>query len=171
MEISGISALRDVLKRPVGPRNDALAQRRELSAELQASCQKLVMLLKDACYKISPQISEEDLKTSGKKIMDLKNDFQQVDGPFLEDESPVLQYLSIDMRFKDFAQSCAVFYRSALILKSIFNEKLPDLAAVEALCKTQDPSKVTSALQGDLEKMLTLVNQEYMKVMVLKFSW
>lgn len=171
MELSGISTLSAILKRPIEPRSDALVQRRELSAELQTSCQMLVILLKDAFYKFSPQMSEEDYKFSEKKIMDLKNDCQKVDSPLLEDDSPILQYLAIDMRFKDFVQSCADFYQLALTLKPTLNGAIPDTAALESLRKSEDPTKFIRVLQTELENKVNRINQEYMKVMALKFSW
>jgi len=171
MELSGISALSAILKRPVEPRNDALAQRRELSAELQTSCQQLVILLKDSFYRFVPQMSEADFQFSEKKIMDLKADCQHTDGPLQEDDSPILRHLSIDMRFKDFVQSTLDFYKLAQRLKPTLNEYVPDAAALQALSKSEDPTKFIRVLQGELENRLDRVNQEYMKVMALKFSW
>jgi len=179
MEMSGIAALNTILKRPVERRSDDLAHRRELAAELQENCQKLAILLKDAFRKIPKQVNEVDYGISEKKITNLMNDFQQVDDTFMEEqphdmtkiESPVLVYLSIDMRFKDFAKSCADFYKVALNLKSLLNENIPDSAALDALLKEGGLSNVTSTWQGGLETMLDRVNQEYMKVMAIKFSW
>ncbi|MFZ1547691.1 MAG: hypothetical protein WAT12_11430 [Candidatus Nitrotoga sp.] len=171
MEIPGISTLSTILKRPIEPRSDALIQRRELAAELQENCQKLAILLKGAFRKHTKQVNEVDSEALEKKIMNLMNDFQHVDSTFLEDTSPVLQYLAIDMRFKDVAQSCADFYKSALNLKQILNENVPDSTALADLCKEDGLFNMTSAWQSQLETMLNRVNQDYMKVMALKFSW
>jgi hypothetical protein len=170
MEISGISTLSTILKRPIELRSDTLAQRRELAAELQENCQKLAVLLKST-FRIASQVSEVDSEASEKKIMNLMDDLKHVDSTFLEEESPVLQHLAIDMRFKDFAKSCADFYQSALNLKQLLNENIPDSIALKALCNEEGLLKVTGAWQGELETMLGRVNQEYMKVMAIKFSW
>jgi len=171
MEILGISTLSTILKRPIEARNDALAQRRELAAELQINCQKLAIFLKGTLRKLGKQVNEVDSGASEKQIMNLMDEFKQVDSKFLEEDSPVLQHLAIDMRFKDFAKSCADFYQSALNLKQLLNENIPDSIALEALCKGEGLLKVTGAWQGELEAMLERVNQEYMKVMAIKFSW
>jgi hypothetical protein len=170
MEISGISTLSTILKRPIELRSDALAQRRELAAELQENCQKLAILLKNT-FRIARQANEVDSGDSEKKIMNLMDDLKHVDSTFQEEESPVLQHLAIDMRFKNFAKSCADFYQSALNLKQLLNESIPDSTALKALCKEEGLLKVTGAWQGELETMLGRVNQEYMKVMAIKFSW
>lgn len=170
MEIPGISTLSTILKRPIEPRSDALAQRRELSAELQENCQKLAIFLKNT-FRIAKQVNEVDSEASEKKIMNLMDDLKHVDSTFLEEESPVLQHLAIDMRFKDFAKSCADFYQSALNLKQLLNENIPDSIALKALCKEEGLLKVIGVWQGELETMLGRVNQEYMKVMAIKFSW
>ena len=170
MEIPGISTLSTILKRPIEARSDALAQRRELAAELQENCQKLAILLKNA-FRIAKQVNEVDSGASEKKIINLIADFKHVGSPFLEEESPVLQHLAIDMRFKDFAKSCADFYQTALNLKQLLNENIPDSTALKALCKEEGLLKVTGAWQGELETMLGRVNKEYMKVMAIKFSW
>ncbi|CAG9932024.1 hypothetical protein [Candidatus Nitrotoga arctica] len=170
MEIPGISTLSTILKRPIELRNDALAQRRELAAELQENCQKLALFLKNA-FRIAKQVNEVDSEASEKKIMNLIDDLKHMDSTFMEEESPVLQHLAIDMRFKDFAKSCADFYQSALNLKQLLNENIPDSIALKALCKEEGLLKVTGAWQGELETMLARVNQEYMKVMAIKFSW
>lgn len=169
MEIPGISTLSTILKRPTDPRNDALIQRRELAAELQQNCQKLAVLLKGAFRKHTKEVDSEALE---KKIMNLMNDFQHVDSTFHEDTSPILQYLAIDMRFKDVAQSSADFYKSALKLQQLLNKNIPDSTALEALCKEEDGLyNMTSAWQTELEAMMSRVNEDYMKVMALKFSW
>lgn len=170
MEISGISTLSTILKRPIELRSDALAQRREMAAELQENCQKLTTSLKNT-FRIAIQVNEVDSEASEKKIMNLMDDLKHVDSTFLEEESPVLQHLAIDMRFKDFAKSCADFYQSALNLKQLLNENIPDSTALKALCKEEGLLKVTGAWQGELETMLGCVNKEYMKVMAIKFSW
>lgn len=170
MEMPGISTLSTILKRPVELRSDALAQRREMAAELQANCQKLATSLKNT-FRIAKQANEVDFEATEKKIINLMDDLKQVDSTFQEEESPVLWHLAIDMRFKDFAKSCADFYQSALNLKQILNENIPDSTALKALCKEEGLSKVTGAWQGELETMLARVNQEYMKVMAIKFSW
>lgn len=171
METTGISTLSTILKRPIELRNDALAQRRELAAELQENCQKLVIFLKNT-FRIAKQMNEVDSEeASVKKIMKLMDDLKPMESTFLEEESPVLQHLAIDMRFKDFAKSCADFYQSALNLKQLLSENIPDSTALKDLCKEEGLLKVTSAWQGELEKMLGRVNQEYMKVMAIKFSW
>lgn len=171
MEIPGISTLSAIFKRSIEPRSDALIQRRELSAELQENCQKLAILLKGAFRKHAKQVNEVDYGALEKKVMSLMNDFQHVDSTFLEDTSPILQYLAIDMRFKDLAQSSADFYKSALNLKQLLNENVPDSTALEALCKEDGLFNMTNVWQSELETMLNRVNQEYMKVMALKFSW
>lgn len=170
MEIPGISTLSTILKRPIELRSDTLAQRRELAAELQENCQKLAIFLKNA-FRIAKQVNEVDSEASEKKIMNLMDDLKHMDSTFLEEESPVLQHLAIDMRFKDFAKSCADFYQSVLNLKQLLNENIPDSIALKALCKEEGLLKVTGAWQGELETMLGRVNQEYMKVMAIKFSW
>ena len=170
MEIPGISTLSTILKRPIELRSDTLAQRRELAAELQENCQKLAIFLKNA-FRIAKQVNEVDSEASEKKIMNLMDDLKHMDSTFMEEESPVLQHLAIDMRFKDFAKSCADFYQSALNLKQLLNENIPDSIALKALCKEEGLLKVTGAWQGELETMLGRVNQEYMKVMAIKFSW
>lgn len=170
METPGISVLDTILKRPVEPRNDALVQRREQSAELQASCQKLVIFMKNM-IRNAKQASAADSEALEKKITSLLDDLKDVDGAFLETGSPVLQHLDIDMRFKDFAKSCADFYRLALGLKPLLNENIPDSAALKALCKEDAFLKLAGSWVGELEAMLGRVNQEYMKVMALKFSW
>ena len=170
MEIPGISTLSTILKRPIELRNDALAQRRELAAELQENCQKLAIFLKNA-FRIAKQVNEVDSEASEKKIMNLIDDLKHIDSTFMEEESPVLQHLAIDMRFKDFAKSCADFYQSVLNLKQLLNENIPDSTALNALRKEEGLLKVTGAWQGELETMLGRVNQEYMKVMAIKFSW
>ena len=170
MEIPGISTLSTILKRPIELRSDALAQRRELAAELQENCQKLAIFLKNA-FRMAKQVNEVDSEASEKKIMNLMDDLKPMDSTFLEEESPVLQHLAIDMRFKDFAKSCADFYQSALNLKPLLNENIPDSTALKALSKEEGLLKVTGAWQGELETMLGRVNQEYMKVMAIKFSW
>jgi len=170
MEIAGISTLSTILKRPIELRSDALAQRREMAAELQENCQKLAIFLKNA-FRIAKQVNEVDSEASEKKIMNLMDDLKHVDSTFLEEESPVLQHLAIDMRFKDFAKSCADFYQSVLNLKQLLNENIPDSTALKALCKEEGLLKVTGAWQGELETMLGRVNKEYMKVMAIKFSW
>lgn len=170
MEIPGISTLSTILKRPIELRSDALAQRRELAAELQENCQKLAIFFKNA-FRIAKQVNEVDSEASEKKIMNLMDELKHMDSTFLEEESPVLWHLAIDMRFKDFAKSCADFYQSALNLKQLLNENIPDSTAFKALCKEEGLLKVTGAWQGQLETMLGRVNQEYMKVMAIKFSW
>jgi len=170
MEIPGISTLSTILKRPIELRSDALAQRRELAAELQENCQKLAIFLKNA-FRIAKQVNEVDSEASEKKIMNLMDELKHMDSTFLEEESPVLWHLAIDMRFKDFAKSCADFYQSALNLKQLLNENIPDSTDLKALCKEEGLLKVTGAWQGQLETMLGRVNQEYMKVMAIKFSW
>ena len=105
MEISGISTLSTILKRPIELRSDALAQRREMAAELQENCQKLATSLKNT-FRIAKQVNEVDSEASEKKIMNLMDDLKHVDSTFLEEESPVLQHLAIDMRLKDFAKNC-----------------------------------------------------------------
>lgn len=170
MEIPGISTLSTILKRPIELRSDTLAQRRELAAELQENCQKLAIFLKNA-FRIAKQVKEVDSEASEKKIMNLIDELKHMDSTFMEEESPVLQHLAIDMRFKDLAKSCADFYQSALNLKQLLNENIPDSTALKALCKDEGLSKVTGAWQGELETMLGRVNQEYMKVMAIKFSW
>ena len=170
MEISGISTLSTILKRPIELRNDALAQRRELAAELQENCQKLAIFLKNT-FRIAKQVKEVDSEASEKKIMNLMDELKHMDSTFMEEESPVLQHLAIDMRFKDFAKSCADFYQSALNLKQPLNENISDSKDLKALCKEGGLLKVTGAWQGELETMLERVNQEYMKVMAIKFSW
>jgi hypothetical protein len=170
MEISGISTLSTILKRPIELRNDALAQRRELAAELQENCQKLAIFLKNA-FRIAKQMNEVDSEASEKKIMNLMDELKPMESTFTEEESPVLQHLAIDMRFKDFAKSCADFYQSVLNLKQLLNENIPDSTALNALRKEEGLLKVTGAWQGELETMLGRVNQEYMKVMAIKFSW
>ena len=170
MEIPGISTLSTILKRPIELRSDTLAQRRELAAELQENCQKLAIFLKNA-FRMAKQVNEVDSEASEKKIMNLMDDLKHMDSTFMEEESPVLQHLAIDMRFKDFAKSCADFYQSALNLKQLLNENIPDSIALKALCKEEGLLKVTGAWQGELETMLGRVNQEYMKVMAIKFSW
>lgn len=170
MEMSGISTLSTILKRPIEARSDALAQRRELAAELQESCQKLTVLLKST-LRIASQVSEIDSGASEKKIRNLMDDFKNVDSIFLEDESSILLYLAIDWRFKDFAKSCADFYKSALNLKQLLNENIPDSTALKALSKEEGLLKLAGAWQDELATMLERVNQEYMKVMVIKFSW
>jgi|GEM_PF-1424230 len=171
METPVISTLSTILKRPIEPRSDALIQRRELAAELQENCQKLAIYLKGAFRKQAKQVNEVDSGALEKKVMNLMNDFQHVDSTFQEDTSPILQYLAIDMRFKDLAQSSADFYKLALDLKKLLNENVPDSAALENLCKEDGLSKMTSAWQSKLDTMLNTVNQEYMKVMALQFSW
>lgn len=168
MEVSVISTLSNILKRPIEPRSDALNQRRELAAELQENCQKLTIFLKGAFRKNANQV---DSGASEKKIMNLMNDLQHVDSTFHEDTSPILQYLSIDMRFKDIAQSSADFYKLVLDLKTLLNENVPDSNALEALSKEDGLFTMTSAWQSKLDKMLTTVNQDYMKVMALQYSW
>lgn len=170
METPGISTLSTILKRPVELRSDALAQRRELAAELQENCQKLATVLKNT-LRIVKNGNEVDPEATEKKIMNLMEDLKQVDSTFLEEDSPVLWHLAIDMRFKDFSKNCAAFYQSALNLKQLLNEKIPDSTALKALCKEEGLSKVTGAWQSELETMLGRVNQEYMKVMAIKFSW
>jgi hypothetical protein len=170
MEIPGISTLNTILKRPIELRSDALAQRREMAAELQDNCQKLAIFLKNA-FRLSKQGNEVDSEASEKKIMNLMDDLKQVDSTFQEEDSPALQHLAIDLRFKDFAKSCADFYQSALNLKQLLNENIPDSTALKALGKDEGLLKVTSAWQGELETTLGRVNQEYMKVMAIKFSW
>jgi len=170
METPGISTLSTILKRPVELRSDALAQRRELAAELQENCQKLATFLKNT-LRIVKNGNEVDPEATEKKIMNLMEDLKQVDSTFLEEDSPVLWHLAIDMRFKDFSKNCADFYQSALNLKQLLNENIPDSTALKALCKEEGLSKVTGAWQGELETMLGRVNQEYMKVMAIKFSW
>lgn len=170
MEIPGISTLSTILKRPIELRSDALAQRRELAAELQENCQKLAIFLKNA-FRMASQVNEVDSEASEKKIMNLMDDLKPMDSTFMEEESPVLQHLAIDMRFKDFAKSCADFYQSALNLKPLLNENIPDSTALKALSKEEGLLKVTGAWQGELETMLGRVNKEYMKVMAIKFSW
>lgn len=170
MEIPGISTLSTILKRPIELRSDALAQRREMAAELQANCQKLATSLKNT-FRIAKQVNEADSAASEKKIMNLMDDLKHVDSTFMEEDSPVLWHLAIDMRFKDFAKSCADFYQSVLNLKPILNENIADSTVLKSLCKDEGLSKVTGAWQGELETMLGRVNQEYMKVMAIKFSW
>ena len=170
MEIPGISTLSTILKRPIEVRSDTLAQRRELAAELQENCQKLAIFLKNA-FRIAKQVKEVDSEDSEKKIMNLMAEFKHMEGTFMEEDSPVLQHLAIDMRFKDFAKSCADFYQSALNLKQLLNENIPDSTALKALRQEEGLLKVTGAWQGELETMLGRVNQEYMKVMAIKFSW
>lgn len=170
MEMPGISTLSTILKRPIELRNDTLAQRRELAAELQDNCQKLATSLKNT-FRIAKQVNEVDAEACEKKIMNLMDDLKQVESTFQEEDSPVLWHLAIDMRFKDFAKSCADFYQSVLNLKQLLNDNIADSTALKALCKDEGLSKVTGAWQGELEKMLGRVNQEYMKVMAVKFSW
>ncbi|RFC37028.1 MAG: hypothetical protein DID92_2727743336 [Candidatus Nitrotoga sp. SPKER] len=170
MEISEISTLSTILKRLIEPRSDALAQRRELAAELQESCQKLAIHLKST-FRIASQASEVDSGASEKKMMSLMDDLKNVDSIFLEEESSILLYLAIDWRFKDFAKSCADFYKSVLNLKQLLNENIPDSTALKALNKEDGLLKLTGAWQEELKIMLERVNQEYMKVMVIKFSW
>ncbi len=170
MEIPGISTLSTILKRPIELRNDTLAQRRELAAELQENCQKLAISLKNT-FRIAKQMNEVDSGVFEKKIMDLMDDLKHVESTFQEEDSPVLWHLAIDMRFKNFAKSCADFYQSVLNLKPLLNENIADSTALKALCKDEGLSKVTGAWQGELETMLGRVNQEYMKVMAIKFSW
>ena len=170
MEIPGISTLSTILKRPIEVRSDALAQRRELAAELQENCQKLATSLKNT-FRIAKQVNEVDSGVFENKIMNLMDDLKHVEGTFPEEDSPVLWHLAIDMRFKNFAKSCADFYQSALNLKQLLNENIPDSTALKALCKDEGLSKVTGAWQNELETIMGHVNQEYMKVMALKFSW
>jgi hypothetical protein len=122
-------------------------------------------------FRIAKQANEVDFDAAEKKIMDLMDNLKQVDSTFQEEDSPVLWHLAIDMRFKDFAKSCANFYQSVLNLKPILNENIADSTVLKALCKDEGLSKVTGAWQGELETMLGRVNQEYMKVMAIKFSW
>ena len=170
MEVSGISTLSTILKRPIELRSDALVQRREMAAELQGNCQKLAIFLKKT-LRIDKQANEVDFEAAEKKIMSLMDDLKQVGSTFQEEESPVLWHLAIDMRFKDFAKNCADFYQLILNLKQLLNENIPDSSALKALCKEEGLLKVTEAWQGELETMLGRVNQEYMKVMAIKFSW
>ncbi len=170
MEMPGISTLSTILKRPMELRSDALAQRRELAAELQANCQKLATSLKNT-FRITKQMNEVDSAAFEKNIMNLMDDLKQVESTFQEEDSPVLWHLAIDMRFKDFAKSCADFYQSVLNLKPILNENIADSTALKALCKEDGLLKVTGAWQGELETTMGRVNQEYMKVMAVKFSW
>lgn len=170
MEMPGISTLSTILKRPIELRNDTLAQRRELAAELQEICQKLATSLKNT-FRIAKQMNEVDSGVFEKKIMDLMDDLKHVESTFQEEDSPVLWHLAIDMRFKNFAKSCADFYQSVLNLKQLLNDNIADSTALKALCKDEGLSKVTGAWQGELETMLGRVNQEYMKVMAVKFSW
>jgi hypothetical protein len=170
MEMPGISTLSTILKRPIELRNDTLAQRRELAAELQEICQKLATSLKNT-FRIAKQMNEADAGVFEKKIMNLMDDLKLVESTFQEEDSPVLWHLAIDMRFKNFAKSCADFYQSVLNLKPLLNENIADSTALKALCKDEGLSKVTGAWQDELETMLGRVNQEYMKVMAVKFSW
>ena len=170
MEIPGISTLSTILKRPIEVRSDTLAQRRELAAELQENCQKLATSLKNT-FRIAKQVNEVDSGVFENKIMNLMDDLKHVEGTFPEEDSPVLWHLAIDMRFKNFAKSCADFYQSVLNLKQLLNENIPDSTALKALCKDEGLSKVTGAWQSELETKMGHVNQEYMKVMALKFSW
>ncbi|MDP1638291.1 MAG: hypothetical protein Q8K74_05495 [Candidatus Nitrotoga sp.] len=170
MEVSGISTLSTILKRPIELRSDALAQRREMAAELQTNCQKLAIFLKKT-LRIDKQANEVDFEAAEKRIMNLMDDLKQVGSTFQEEESPVLWHLAIDMRFKDFAKNCADFYQLILNLKQLLNENISDSSALKALCKEEGLLKVTEAWQGELETMLGRVNQEYMKVMAIKFSW
>ena len=170
MEITGISTLSTILKRPLEVRSDTLAQRRELAAELQENCQKLAIFLKNT-FRIAKQVNEVDFGVFEKKIMSLMDDLKNVDSTFPEEDSPVLWHLAIDMRFKNFAKSCADFYQSVLNLKQLLNENIPDSTALNVLCKEEGLLKVTGTWQGELETMMGRINQEYMKVMAIKFSW
>ncbi|MBL0039297.1 MAG: hypothetical protein IPP36_12850 [Nitrosomonadales bacterium] len=66
MEVSGISTLSTILKRPIELRSDALVQRREMAAELQGNCQKLAIFLKKT-LRIAKQANEVDLKPLKRK--------------------------------------------------------------------------------------------------------
>ena len=170
METPGLSTLNTFLKRPIELRSDILAQRRELAAELQENCQKLAIFLKNT-FRSAPKIKEGDSEASEKKVMNLMDELKHMDSTFMEEDSPVLQHLAIDMRFKDLAKSCADFYQSALNLKQLLNDNIPDSIALKALYKEEGLLKVTGAWLGELETMLDRVNHEYMKVMAIKFSW
>ena len=144
-----------ILKRPVEPRNDALAQRREyrrVADQLPAAGDVERFLLQ-----VCPQMSEADFQFSERKSWP-QGGLPAYGWSLREDDSPILRHLSV-ICGSGFRANYSGFYKLAQRLKPTLNEYVPDAAALQALSKSEDPTKFIRVLQGELENKLDRVNR------------
>ena len=119
ISIPGLGTLYSILKRDIDVRNDTLAGRKQLSKELYDNCRTWAQVLVDTFDEAVRRGETEGKGAAFREMEELIGDFLKLDYYSLESSSPILQFLQMNSRFREFAESCARFYESALNVKRL----------------------------------------------------
>jgi hypothetical protein len=154
------------LKRHIKRGNDVLKQRKELSNELMDNCNiwsaELLSTFDKAVKSWSKQGEGKEIAMN--EIMKLEEDFLKLDYRSLESKSPILLFLSEDERFKEFASSCADFYKSALSVKRMAYDGIRDTKGKYLDINNNGIKTTVSSWKKEVENMLRKVNKEYLEI-------
>jgi hypothetical protein len=168
MDIPGLSTGYAIYKRNIDRTNDALKQRQQLAAELLQNCKLWSGILISVFDDAVARWSVEGPEAAEREIMKQQEDFLKLNYGSLESESPILLFLGEDERFRPFAQSCFDFHMSALSVKRMVYGSIKDKEGHDFTAFETDISVMVQLWRAEVERMLSNVNINHMRVMILK---
>jgi len=164
VDIPGLSTLYDILKRNIERDNNVLTQRRQLASELMENCRQWSGILIDTFQRAVERWEKDGSFAAEYEIMAQEQDFLKLDYWSLESSSPILIFLIEDARFRNFVDSCARFYRSALSVKRLVYGDIRTSAGEYVTVGQIGLRGMVSAWQDEVERMLRDVSHEFMHI-------
>jgi hypothetical protein len=164
MDIPGLSTLYAILKRNIELKNDVVAQRKELAAELYQNCRKWTEILIETFDKASLDWARKGKDAALKEVEKQIDDFMKLDYWSLESNSPILRFLREDKRFETYARSCANFYLAALDLKRLVYGGIEDHPGHKVTLGDVGVQRMFQLWKEELEAMLQDVSMRHNEI-------
>ena len=166
--LSGLSTLFNIHKRQIERTNDILSDRKKLSEELRDNCKNWTGLIEATIDSIVEQLKNADPDAAKAALNELVDDKLKIDYVFMRDDSPLVNDLRSDQRFKPFADTCAQFYEEALYLKRILYANLSNDPNQAIFFSTHGIVPSGAAWIDRTHRAMAKVDQEYMKVRLVR---
>ena len=169
LTIPGLGTLYAILKRDIEVGNQRLEYRRTLAAELYQNCEDWSRLLVTTFDRAVERWARNDYNGAAKEIMDLQNDFLQLDYRSIRTGSPIIEHLSTDPRFRTFAEACCAFYESALSVKRMVYGEIQDSRGRYVRADMgAHIGRMESLWRQEVERMLEMIGREWHQIRTLE---
>lgn len=168
--IPGFSTLYNILKRDIELDNTKLEYRRFLAKELYDNCLNWSEALMNAFGLAVKKWEKVGRADAEREIMKLVEDFnlQKINYTSLRSDSPIIEHLLSDKRFKSFAEASVDFYESALDVKRIAYGDIKDSTGNKINSNDAGIQKMVGLWKDEVNRMIKNVNHEWMKVQIIE---
>ena len=168
ISIPGLSTLYAIFKRDIDVKNDRLEYRRELAKELYDNCREWSKLLLEYFDQALAKWMEEGKGAAMHKILELEDDFHQLNYNSLKEDSPIIRHLQKDRRFKGFSDSCCEFYQSALGVKRIVYGDIKNKQGEYISLNDVEIDEMVSLWKDEVRGILNEITYKWMEIQTIE---